>query len=423
MKTSHPRCADQRSGPARRPAERQALMPTADKKPGSTAAAAGLREIEVCSFVPAEAAAADGRRRRRGAPRADASRADGDGPGAEPARREAALAAGVHKLTIPVSRVPRTRWPTCARRARRWSKRCATSSRCATRRRPACTSRPACPRRSAARCRARCPRTTWSGWPGRSQPAPTKPACPTPPAWPTRRRSGACSSGSALPSATDWRCAHAQHPRAGPGQCLAAWEVGVRTFDASLGGLGGCPYAPGASGNVVTEDLVFMFEAMGVRTGVDIAKLIAARAPLQGRTSGRAGLRDDSRSRRAQGLGGSRACSLKGSSHQAAASDPRRERRREGAVMDSRSTGWAGGPHQNWHQHSSRVSRFTRLAGATRRGLGSCRHGSFGSDPPPKFGARGGGTAPPGCGSSPSEDVLFVTPSSTDRVVHSMRVA
>jgi hydroxymethylglutaryl-CoA lyase len=62
--------------------------------------------------------------------------------------------------------------------------------------------------------------------------------------------------------------------------CLAAWDEGVRTFDASLGGLGGCPYAPGASGNAVTEDLVFMFEAMGVRTGIDIRKLIAARAPL-----------------------------------------------------------------------------------------------------------------------------------------------
>jgi len=56
----------------------------------------------------------------------------------------------------------------------------------------------------------------------------------------------------------------------------------VRTFDSSLGGLGGCPYAPGASGNVVTEDLVFMFEAMGVATGVDLERLLAARAALQG---------------------------------------------------------------------------------------------------------------------------------------------
>ena len=59
--------------------------------------------------------------------------------------------------------------------------------------------------------------------------------------------------------------AHMHNTRGlGLANCLAAYEEGVRTFDASLGGLGGCPYAPGASGNVVTEDLVFMFEAMGV---------------------------------------------------------------------------------------------------------------------------------------------------------------
>ncbi len=75
--------------------------------------------------------------------------------------------------------------------------------------------------------------------------------------------------------------AHMHNTRGlGLANCLAAYDVGVRTFDASLGGLGGCPYAPGASGNVVTEDLVFMFEAMGIRTGVDIEKLIAAREPL-----------------------------------------------------------------------------------------------------------------------------------------------
>jgi hydroxymethylglutaryl-CoA lyase len=76
--------------------------------------------------------------------------------------------------------------------------------------------------------------------------------------------------------------AHMHNTRGlGLANCLAAYDVGVRTFDASLGGLGGCPYAPGASGNVVTEDLVFMFEAMGVATGVDIDKLIAAREPLK----------------------------------------------------------------------------------------------------------------------------------------------
>jgi hydroxymethylglutaryl-CoA lyase len=76
--------------------------------------------------------------------------------------------------------------------------------------------------------------------------------------------------------------AHMHNTRGlGLANCLAAYDVGVRTFDSSLGGLGGCPYAPGASGNVVTEDLVFMFEAMGIRTGIDLRQLIAARAPLQ----------------------------------------------------------------------------------------------------------------------------------------------
>lgn len=58
---------------------------------------------------------------------------------------------------------------------------------------------------------------------------------------------------------------------------LAAYEEGMTTFDSSLGGLGGCPTAPGASGNVVTEDLVFMFESMGVDTGIDLEKLMATR--------------------------------------------------------------------------------------------------------------------------------------------------
>ena len=63
----------------------------------------------------------------------------------------------------------------------------------------------------------------------------------------------------------------------GLANALAAYEEGVRAFDSSLGGLGGCPFAPGASGNVITEDLVFMFESMGVSTGVDLDKLMVAR--------------------------------------------------------------------------------------------------------------------------------------------------
>jgi hydroxymethylglutaryl-CoA lyase len=59
---------------------------------------------------------------------------------------------------------------------------------------------------------------------------------------------------------------------------VAALDAGVTTFDSSLAGLGGCPYAPGATGNIVTEDLVFLLEAMGLRTGVDVDRLIAVRA-------------------------------------------------------------------------------------------------------------------------------------------------
>lgn len=62
---------------------------------------------------------------------------------------------------------------------------------------------------------------------------------------------------------------------------LAGLEVGITTFDSSLGGLGGCPFAPGASGNIVTEDLAFMLEAMGLDTGVDLPKLLAVREILR----------------------------------------------------------------------------------------------------------------------------------------------
>jgi hydroxymethylglutaryl-CoA lyase len=58
---------------------------------------------------------------------------------------------------------------------------------------------------------------------------------------------------------------------------LAGLEEGITTFDASLGGIGGCPFAPGASGNIVTEDLVFMLQSMGYETGIDLAKLMKVR--------------------------------------------------------------------------------------------------------------------------------------------------
>ena len=57
---------------------------------------------------------------------------------------------------------------------------------------------------------------------------------------------------------------------------LAALEMGIATYDASSGGLGGCPYAPGASGNMATEDLVYMLDAMAIETGVDLKRLVKA---------------------------------------------------------------------------------------------------------------------------------------------------
>ena len=54
----------------------------------------------------------------------------------------------------------------------------------------------------------------------------------------------------------------------------AAFEAGIRSFDASFAGLGGCPFAPGATGNVATEDLVCMFERMGISTGIDLDALV-----------------------------------------------------------------------------------------------------------------------------------------------------
>jgi hydroxymethylglutaryl-CoA lyase len=70
------------------------------------------------------------------------------------------------------------------------------------------------------------------------------------------------------------------------GQALAnlyaGMEEGVRVIDAAAGGLGGCPYAPGATGNVATEDVVYMLEGMGVRTGVDMEKLLVATNAMSG---------------------------------------------------------------------------------------------------------------------------------------------
>jgi hypothetical protein len=98
--------------------------------------------------------------------------------------------------------------------------------------------------------------------------------------------------------------AHLHNTRGqGLANVVAALDADVRTFDSSQGGLGGCPYAPGASGNIVTEDLVFMLEAMGLRTGVGRSGSPHCREgqPL-GRTAVRAPLWTSARSRLAAWL-------------------------------------------------------------------------------------------------------------------------
>ena len=72
----------------------------------------------------------------------------------------------------------------------------------------------------------------------------------------------------------------------GLANALAGLDEGITTLDASLGGLGGCPYAPGASGNLVTEDLVLMLNCMGLETGIDLEKLLGVRAILAGALPG-----------------------------------------------------------------------------------------------------------------------------------------
>ncbi|MEO5736812.1 MAG: hydroxymethylglutaryl-CoA lyase [Variovorax sp.] len=82
-------------------------------------------------------------------------------------------------------------------------------------------------------------------------------------------------------------CGHFHDTRGlGLANVYAALEVGVARFDACLAGIGGCPHAPGASGNVSTEDLAYMLGSMGIATGIDIAQLLALRARVAGWLAG-----------------------------------------------------------------------------------------------------------------------------------------
>jgi isopropylmalate/homocitrate/citramalate synthase len=87
----------------------------------------------------------------------------------------------------------------------------------------------------------------------------------------------------ALVSLTGAAGLHGHNTRnTGYANCLAALEAGARVLDASVGGLGGCPYAPRATGNVATEDLVYLLEGEGIETGVDLDALVAVSEWLEG---------------------------------------------------------------------------------------------------------------------------------------------
>lgn len=262
----------------------KAIMPTAAKKHWITALYdAGLREIEVASFVPAHllpqmADAADVVEHALSLPGLTVMALVPNLRGAQ-----AALAAGVHKLTIPVSASAAHSLSNVRKAREEMIEEVRAIVALRDERAPAvkveagistafgCTLQGVVPDDEVVWTAVQCAQAGvddvgLSDTSGYANPAQVRRLFRR-----VRAEIGAKTGA-----------AHMHNTRGlGLANCLAAYEEGVRTFDSSLGGLGGCPYAPGASGNVVTEDLVFMFEAMGVATGVDMAKLMAAREALK----------------------------------------------------------------------------------------------------------------------------------------------
>lgn len=262
------------------------LMPTALKKRWiAQAAAAGLREIEVCSFVPASVvpAMADADEVTRFACEIPGLRVAVLAPNLRGA--EAAIAAGAHKITVPISvsvshnRANVNRTPAESVAAVR--RICALRDSVPVERRPVieaglstvfgCTIEGQVPEKhvvalSADLAEAGVDEVGLADTTGMANPNSIRSVFKA-----VRSEIG------------DEKLAGAHlHNTLGLGlaNALAALEIGVTTLDSSLAGLGGCPFAPGASGNIVTEDLVYMLEEMGLRTGVDLEKLVAIREVL-----------------------------------------------------------------------------------------------------------------------------------------------
>lgn len=259
------------------------IMPTAAKKAWIAAeAAAGVREIEVGSFVPAKilpqlSDTAELVAFARTIPGLTVAVLVPNLKGAE-----AAVAAGAHKITIPLS-VSETHSLRNVRRTHAQMLEEATAIAALIKAQPegnrpkfegglstafGCTLEGVVPEVKVleiaeALMTAGCDEVGLSDTTGYANPAQVKRLIRA-----VRRVVGdqACSG------------VHLHNTRGlGLANALAALDEGITTLDASLGGIGGCPFAPGASGNIVTEDLAFMLAAMGFDTGVDLEKLLAVR--------------------------------------------------------------------------------------------------------------------------------------------------
>jgi hydroxymethylglutaryl-CoA lyase len=263
----------------------KAIMPTDAKRAWIDAlAGAGLREIEVCSFVPPKLVPqmADAAEATRHALAIPGLRVAVLVPNLKGAER--AMEIGAHKLTLPVS-VSRSHGLANVRRTREEMvaevrRVCELRDAQPAARRPkveaglstafGCTMEGRVAeadviRLAVALAETGCDAVGLSDTVGYANPAQVKRVFTA-----LRAEIGERTGGG-----------HFHDTRGlGLANVLAAMEAGVRSFDASLGGLGGCPFAPGASGNVATEDLAFMLESMGLRTGVDLDRLLAARELL-----------------------------------------------------------------------------------------------------------------------------------------------
>jgi len=265
----------------------KSIMSTADKKRWITDAhAAGLREIEVCSFVPPKLVPgmADADEITRFSKTLTGLHVAVLAPNYRGA--EAAMAAGADKITVPISvsaphnraNVNKTPEESIAEIARI----CALRDSLPEGQRPAiegglstvwgCTiagpvAQDEVVRLSVALVEAGVDEVGLADTTGMADPAGIRRVFKA-----VRAEIGEDKLGGA----------HLHNTRGlGLANVLAALDIGITTFDGSLAGLGGCPFAPGASGNVVTEDLVYMLEEMGLRTGIDLEKLIAVRKVLE----------------------------------------------------------------------------------------------------------------------------------------------